>query len=74
MWTPSLRRVSVGYSSRQCDHGRGPTDETGGSEAAGIQRQIVENRRAVLVGGSKCAARGRGCTFLLERGCGVLVC
>ena len=71
--TPSLRRA-LGYSSRQCDHGRGPTDETGGGERAGIQRRIVENGRAVLVGGSKRTSRGRGYTFLLERRCGVLVC
>ena len=74
MWTPPLRRASVGYSSRQCDHGRGPTEETGGSETAWIQQRTVEDRRPVLAGGSKCTARGRRYTFPLKRRCGVLVC
>jgi len=60
MWTPSLRRVSVGYSSCQCDHGRGPADETEGSETTWIQRRIVEDRCVVLVGGPQRTAWGRG--------------
>jgi len=73
MWTPSLPRVPVRYSSRQCDRGRGPTEEAGGSETTWIQRRTVEDRRAVLAGGSKRTARDRGYTFLLERRCGILV-
>jgi len=72
MWAPSLPRVSVGYSSCQCDRGRGPAEETGGSETAWIHRRTVEDCRAVLAGGPQRTAWGRGHPFLLDRRSGVL--
>ena len=41
--TSSLPRDPIGYPSRPCDHGRGPTEETGGCETTRIQQGTVEN-------------------------------